>query len=187
MLVCGRLLAVHDKHTGQRHMSLNSQWDLGPEAARDIAASLNVLLADAFALLLKTKGCRWHVSGPHFQSHQILFRTLEAQIETAIDDIADRIRRIGATALNSLVHVSRVCRLVDSDVASFSALEMLTALLDDNLQLAAHLREVHGLCDGYGDVATASRLGKWIDDAEGRAQHLFAASRSTQISDAATP
>jgi starvation-inducible DNA-binding protein len=169
-------------------MSLNAQWDLGQAAARDIAASLNVLIADAFALLLKTKGCRWHVSGPHFQSHQLLFRALEEQIDAAIDDIAERIRRIGATALNSIGHVSRLQRVVDNnDIASLSALEMLAVLLDDNLQLVAHLREAHCLCEEYGDVASASRLEKWIDDAEGRVRHLFAASRSTQAPDTATP
>lgn len=168
-------------------MSLNAQWDLGQEAARDIAACLNVLLADAFVLLLKAKGCRWHVSGPNFQSHQLLFRALEEQLDAAIDDIAQRIRRIGATVLNSIVHVSRVRRLVDSDVALLGALEMLAVLQDDNLQFAAYLREAHGLCDGYGDVATASRLEKWIDDAEGRVQHLFAASRSTGAADPARP
>ena len=168
-------------------MSLNAQWDLGQEAARDIAACLNVLLADAFVLLLKTKGCRWHVSGPNFQSHQLLFRALEEQLDAAIDDIAQRIRRIGATVLNSIVHVSRVRRLVDSDVALLGALEMLAVLQDDNLQFVAYLREAHGLCDGYGDVATASRLEKWIDDAEGRVQHLFAASRSTGAADPARP
>jgi starvation-inducible DNA-binding protein len=168
-------------------MSLNTQWDLGHEAARDIAASLNVLLADVFALLLKTKGCRWHVSGPYFQSHQLLLRALEEEIDATIDDIAERIRRIGATAQISIVQVSRLRRLVDSDVASLGALEMLAMLLDDNLQLAAYLREAHCLCEGYGDVATASRLEKWIDDAEGRARHLFAASRSTHAPDTATP
>jgi starvation-inducible DNA-binding protein len=158
-------------------MTLNAQWDLGQEAARDIAASLNVLLADALSLLLKTKGCRWHVSGPHFQVHQHLFRALEEQIDAAVDDMAERIRRIGATALTSIGHVSRLQRLVDNDAASWSAFEMLAGLLDDNLQLAGYLREAHCLCEGYGDVATASHLEKWIDDAEGRGRDLFAASR----------
>jgi starvation-inducible DNA-binding protein len=168
-------------------MALNAQWDLGQEAARDIAASLNVLLADAFLLLLKTKGCRWHVSGPLFQSHQLLFRALEEQIDAAIDDIAERIGRIGATAQNSIGHISRLRRLVDGDVTSLSALEMLEVLLDDNLQYVANLREAHCLCEGYGDVATASRLERWIDDAEGRARDLLAASRPTQAPDTATP
>ncbi len=166
-------------------MALNAHWDLGQEAARDIAASLNVLLADSFALLLKTKGCRWHVSGPHFQSHQLLLRTLEDQIDLTIDDIAERIRRIGATALNSIGYVSRVRRLVDND-DSVSALEMLAHLLDDNLQLVSYLREAHCLCEGYGDVATANHLEKWIDDAEGRVRYLFAASQPIQASDTAT-
>jgi starvation-inducible DNA-binding protein len=171
----------------RRHMSLNSQWDLGQEAARDIAASLNVQLADAFSLLLKTKSCRWHVSGPDFQSHQSLLRALEEQIDAAIDDIAERIRRIGAAALSSIVQAHRLRRLVDSDIASLSALEMLAVLREDNLQLVAYLREAHCLCEGYGDVATASRLEKWIDDAEGRVRRLFAASRSTHAPDTATP
>jgi starvation-inducible DNA-binding protein len=160
-------------------MTPNAQWDLGQEAARDIAASLNLLLADAFALLLKTKGCRWHVSGPHFQNHQLLFRALEEQITAAIDDVAERIRRMGATAVNSIGDVCRLRRLADGDVALLSALEMLAMLLDDNLQLTAHLRDAHCLCEGFGDVATARRLEKWIDDAEGSARYLFAASRPT--------
>ena len=158
-------------------MALNAHWDLGQEAARDIAASLNVLLADSVALLLKTKGFRWHVSGPHFQSHQLLLRTLEDQIDLTIDDIAERIRRIGATALNSIGYVSRVRRLVDND-DSMSALEMLAHLLDDNLQLVSYLREAHCLCEGYGDVATANHLEKWIDDAEGRVRYLFEIGRA---------
>ena len=168
-------------------MALNAQWDLGQEAARDITAALNVLLADAFVLLLKTKGCRWHVSGPHFQDHQRLLRELEQQIDAAIDEIAERVRRIGSTTLISIDHVSRLRRLVDNDVASLGSLEMLSELLDDNLQLGAHLREAHYLCEGYGDVATASRLEKWIDDAEGRVRALFAASQPTQAVDIATP
>jgi starvation-inducible DNA-binding protein len=164
-------------------MVLNAQWDLGQEAARDIAASLNVLLADAFALLLKTKGCRWHVSGPHFQGHQLLFRALEEQIDATINDIAERIRRIGATAPNSIGHVSRLRRLLDNDVASLSALDMLAEVRNDNLQFAAYLREAHCLCEGYGDVATAGNLEKWIDQTEGRARYLFAASRPTQAPD----
>ena len=164
-------------------MALNAQWDLGQEAARDIAASLNVLLADMFSLLVKTKGCRWHASGPHFRSHQLLFRALEEEIDAAIDDIAERIRRIGPATLNSIGHVSRLQRLVDRDVASLGALEMLEELLDDNMQLAGYLREAHCLCDGYGDVASASHLEKWIDDAEGRVRDLFAASRPTQTPD----
>src|SRR5580698_3640141 len=124
-------------------MALNAQWDLGQEAARDIAASLNLLLADAFTLLLKTKGCRWHVSGPYFQSHQRIFRALEEQIEVAIDDIAERIRRIGESAQSSIGHISRLRRLADNDPAHLDALEMLAQLLDDNLQLVAHLREAH--------------------------------------------
>jgi starvation-inducible DNA-binding protein len=168
-------------------MALNAQWDLGQEAARDIAAALNVLLADAFALLLKTKGCRWHVAGPHFQDHQVLFRAIEVQIDAAIDDIAERIRRIGATALNSIGHVFRLRRLVDNDLASLSAREMLAELLDGNLQILGYLRETHGLCEGYGDVATASRLEKLIDDAEGRVRQLFAASRPMQAPDTTTP
>ena len=168
-------------------MALNAQWDLGQEAARDIAASLNVLLADAFSLLLKTKGCRWHVSGPHFQAYQLLFRALEEQINAAIDETAERIRRIGTTAVNSIGQVSRLRRLVDSDAALLSAPEMLAVLLEDNLQLVSFLREAHCLCEGYGDVGTASHLGRWIDDAEGSARNLFAASRPTQAPDTATP
>jgi starvation-inducible DNA-binding protein len=158
-------------------MAESAPWDLGQEAARDIAACLNVLLADAFSLLLKTKGCRWNVSGPHFQAHQALLRAFEEQINAAIDDIAERIRRIGAAALGSIGRVSRLQRIADIDASSMSGLEMLAELQDDNLQLAGYLREAHCLSEGYGDVATASYLEKWIDDAEGRARDLFAASK----------
>jgi starvation-inducible DNA-binding protein len=168
----------------RRYMDLNAQWDLGQEAARDIAASLNVLLADSIALVLKTKGCRWHVAGPYFRAHQVLFRTFEQQIGAAIDDIAERVRRIGAAAVNSIGQASRLSRLVDSNVASLSALEMLTELLQDNLQLASHLREMHCLCEGYGDAATTHHIEKWIDEAEGRARDLFAASQPTAAPDA---
>ena len=166
---------------------MNAPWDLGQEAARDIAASLNVLLADAIVLLLKTKGCRWHVSGPHFQAHQSLLRAFEEQFDAVIEDIAERIRRIGATAVNSISHVSRLRRLADNDLASLSALEMLAELLKGDLQFAGSLREAHCLCEGYGDVATANHLEKWIDDAEGRVRYLFAASQPIQASDSATP
>ena len=161
-------------------MALNVQWDLGHEAARDIAASLNILLADGFALLLKTKGCRWNVSSPQFPGHQPLFREFEEQINVAIDGIAERIRRIGAAALISIGDISRVRRLIDIDFASLSTIEMLAVLLEDNLQFVAYLREAHYLCEGYGDVATARRLEKWIDDAEGRVRNLFPTSLPTQ-------
>lgn len=166
-------------------MTRNAQWDLGQEAARDIAASLNVLLADSFVLLQKTKGCRWHVSGPYVQSYQLLFRAFEEQINATIDDIAERIRRIGSTALSSMGELCRLRRLFDND-HSLSAPGMLAQLQDDNLQLAGYLRETYFLCDGYGDVATTNHLEKWIDDAEGRARYLFAAAQPIRGADKET-
>jgi len=166
-------------------MPLIAPWDLGEEAARDIADALNRLLADAFSLLLKTKSFRWHVSGRHFRDHHLLFCELEEQIHIAIEEIAERVRRVGAMTLHSVGQVARLQRLVDNDAVGSCAPDGLAELLNDNLQLAAYMRDTHGLCEGYGDVATASYLEKWIDEAEGRVRYLFAMNRPTEAPNAA--
>jgi len=155
-------------------MPLSVRWDLGKDVAREVAAALNALLADTFALLVKTKGVRWHAVGPHFPGHRQLFREMEEQTENTIEGIAERVRRIGETTLHSIGQISQLRRLLDHREASASAPAMLDELLNDNLQLAAFLRQAHGLCEGYGDVATAGYLEKWIDETEGRIRYLFA-------------
>jgi starvation-inducible DNA-binding protein len=150
--------------------------DLGTEASRDISAGLNVLLADMFALYLKTKNFHWHVSGPHFRDYHLLLDEQASQILDTTDPIAERVRKLGGTTLRSIGHVSRLQRLADNDVTYVAPFDMLAELRDDNLQVAAHLREAHGLCEEHGDVATASYLETWIDEAERRVWFLFEAS-----------
>jgi starvation-inducible DNA-binding protein len=155
-------------------MPLSVRWDLGKDAAREVATALNALLADAFALLVKTKGIRWHVSGPSVPGLRQLLSEMEAQAETTIEGIAERVRRIGEPTLRSIGEICHLQRLTDNRAACLSTPNMLDELLRANLQFAAFLRETHGLCEGYGDVATASHLEKWIDEAEGRIRYLFA-------------
>jgi starvation-inducible DNA-binding protein len=151
--------------------------DLGAEAAKDISAGLNVLLADMFALYLKTKSFHWHVSGPHFRDYHLLFDEQAAQILDTTDAIAERVRKLGGTTLRSIGHASRLQRLADNNEDYVTPFDMLAELRDDNLQIAAHLREVHGVCEEHGDVAGASYIEVWVDEAERRVWFLFEASR----------
>jgi starvation-inducible DNA-binding protein len=160
-----------------RTAALATPTDLKPNAVRDIAGALNILLADMFALYLKTKNFHWHVSGPHFRDYHLMLDEQSEQIFATTDDIAERVRKIGGTTLRSVGHVARLQRVLDNDADFVTPLDMLAELRDDNKQLAANLRETHGLCDEEGDVATASLLEVWIDEAERRTWFLFEASR----------
>src|ERR1700746_3915676 len=133
----------------------NTPSDLGAEAARDISAALNLLLADMFALYLKTKNFHWHISGPHFRDYHLLSDEQADQIFATTDAIAERVRKIGGTTLRSIGHIARLQRVLDNDAQYVTPLDMLAELRDDNEQLATRLRQVHGLCDEYGDVASA--------------------------------
>ena len=157
--------------------SLQTPTDLKPEAVRDISGALNILLADMFALYLKTKNFHWHVSGPHFRDYHLLLDEQGEQIFATTDDIAERVRKIGGTTLRSIGHIGRLQRVLDNDADFVTPLDMLAELRDDNLQLAAHMREAHGVCEEHGDVASASFLESWIDEAERRVWFLFEASR----------
>jgi starvation-inducible DNA-binding protein len=156
-------------------ISLHTHTDLGAEATRDISGALNVLLADLFALYLKTKNFHWHMSGPHFRDYHLLLDEQADQIFSATDIIAERVRKIGGSTLRSVGHIARLQRLLDNDAEYVTPLDMLAELRDDNKQLATRLREAHGLCDGHGDVASASLIETWIDEAEGRVWFLFEA------------
>jgi starvation-inducible DNA-binding protein len=156
---------------------LETPTDLKPNAVKDIAAALNILLADMFALYLKTKNFHWHMSGPHFRDYHLLFDEQGEQIFATTDDIAERIRKIGGTTLRSIGHIGRLQRVLDNDADFVTPSDMLAELRDDNKQLAATMREIHGLCDEHGDVASASLLETWIDEAERRTWFLFEASR----------
>src|SRR5260370_21670848 len=157
---------------------LNTPTDLKSNAVRDISGALTTLLADMFALYLKTKNFHWHMSGPHFRDYHLLLDEQAEQIFATTDDIAERVRKIGGTTLRSIGHISRLQRVLDNDADYVSPLDMLAELRDDNKQLAASLRETHGLCDEEGDVASASLLENWIDDAERRTWFLFEATRA---------
>jgi starvation-inducible DNA-binding protein len=161
----------------RRMAPLSTPTGLLAEATRDISAVLNLLLADLFALYLKTKNFHWHVSGPHFRDYHLLLDEQADQILATTDAVAERVRKVGGTTLRSIGHVTRLQRVLDNDAGYVSPLDMLAELRDDNLQLAARMREAHGLCDEHGDVATASMLEVWIDEAEKRVLFLFESSR----------
>jgi starvation-inducible DNA-binding protein len=157
--------------------SLQTPTDLKPEATRDISGALNILLADMFALYLKTKNFHWHMSGTHFRDYHLLLDEQSEQIFATTDDIAERVRKIGGTTLRSLGQAARLKRILDNDADFVTPLDMLAELRDDNKQLTASMRETHDLCDEHGDVATASLLENWIDESERRTWFLFEASR----------
>jgi starvation-inducible DNA-binding protein len=162
-----------------RTAPLATPTDLKPNAVRDLAGELNILLADMFGLYLKTKNFHWHISGPHFRDYHLLLDEQGEQIFATTDTIAERVRKIGATTLRSIGHVSRLQRIQDNDADFVTPMDMLAELRDDNKQLTTRMREIHDLCDESGDVATASLLEVWIDEAERRTWFLFEATRST--------
>jgi starvation-inducible DNA-binding protein len=144
---------------------------------QDISGAMNILLADMFALYLKTKNFHWHVSGPHFRDYHLLLDEQGDQIFATTDAIAERVRKIGGTTLRSIGHISRLRRVVDNDADYVTPLDMLAELRYDNRQLVANMRATHDLCDEHGDVASTSLLEDWIDEAERRAWFLFEATR----------
>ena len=156
---------------------LATPTDLQPDAVLDVAGALNVLLADMFALYLKTKNFHWHVSGSHFRDYHLLLDEQADQIFAITDGIAERVRKIGGTTLRSIGHVSRLQRILDNDADYVTPMDMLAELRDDNKHLIARMRETHDLCDEHGDVATASLLENWIDEAERRIWFLFESTR----------
>jgi starvation-inducible DNA-binding protein len=160
--------------------SLETPTDLKPNSVREISAALNTLLADMFALYVKTKNFHWHVSGPHFRDYHLLLDEQAAQIFATADDIAERVRKIGGTTLRSIGQIGRLQRVLDNDADFVTPLDMLAELRDDNKQLAANLRETHDLCDDHRDVATASLLETWIDEAERRTWFLFESARRAE-------
>ena len=157
--------------------SLTTPTDLKANAVRDLAGALNILLADMFGLYLKTKNFHWHVSGPHFRDYHLLLDEQGEQIFATTDAIAERVRKIGGTTLRSIGHIGRLQRIEDNDADFVTPKDMLAELRDDNKQLVAHMRETHDLCEEHGDVATASLLEVWIDEAERRTWFLFEAAR----------
>jgi starvation-inducible DNA-binding protein len=161
----------------RRIAPLRTPSGLHTGAARDIGAALNLLLADVVALYFKTKSFHWHASGPHFRDYHLLFDEQAEQLWATTDPIAERVRKVGAVTLTSVGQVSRLQRVLDNDADFVTPSDMLAELRDDNRNLANAMREVHGVCEEHGDVATTSLLETWIDEAERRVWFLFESGR----------
>jgi len=161
---------------------LDTPTDLKPEGVAAISKALNALLADTFALYVKTKSFHWHVSGPHFRDYHLLLDEQAAQIFATTDDIAERVRKIGGMTLRSIGQIASLKRVEDNDADYVPPLEMLRELMNDNKAFAANLREAHEACEKYEDFATASLIENWIDETERRTWFLFEASRSADRS-----
>jgi starvation-inducible DNA-binding protein len=164
-----------EAHTQER---LGTPTDLKAAATRDISAALGGLLADVFALYLKTKNFHWHMSGPHFRDFHLMLDEQGEQIFAMTDPIAERARKIGGTTLRSIGSIARQQRILDNDAEYVDPQDMLAELRDDNQQLVAIMRQVHNVCDEFGDVATASLLEVWIDESERRTWFLFESTRN---------
>jgi starvation-inducible DNA-binding protein len=156
---------------------LDTPTDLKKAATKDIAGAMNAILADVFALYLKTKNFHWHLSGPHFRDYHLLLDEHADQIFAMTDPIAERIRKVGGTTIRSIGHIARLQRVLDNDAEYVEAEDMLAELVEDNKTLAARLREAHGVCDEKNDIATASLIEVWIDETERRTWFLFEAAR----------
>ncbi len=156
---------------------LMTPTDLGANAAKDIAGALNALVADTFALYLKTKNFHWHVSGPHFRDYHLLLDEHGDQIFAMTDVLAERVRKLGQPTLRSIGDITRHQRLADNDAAYVDPLDMLAELRDDTQRFITSMREVHDVCDEHGDVATTSLLEVYIDEAEKRVWFLYEAGR----------
>src|SRR5438552_16513276 len=151
--------------------------DLKREGIAQIVESLNLLLADVFALYVKTKTFHWHISGPHFRDYHLVLDEQAAQIFAMTDDIAERARKIGGTTIRSIGHIARVKHIEDNDADFVTAEDMLAELKEDNLALTQRMRQTRNVCDEHGDVATASLIENWIDEAERRTWFLFETTR----------
>ena len=157
---------------------LQSPTDLKTNAVRDIPAALRALLADVFAIYVKTKNFHWHMSGRHFRDYHLLLDEQSDQVFAMIDDIAERARKIGGTTLRSIGHIAREQRVLDNDADFVDPQDMLAELRSDNQELTSEMRRVHDLCDECRDVATASALENWIDETERRVWFLYEAART---------
>ena len=166
-----------DEAKKARKAAMATPTGLTGEATRDISSALNVALADAFALYLKTKNFHWHMSGPHFRDYHLLLDEQSDQIFALTDPRAERVRKVGGTTIRSIGEIGRLSRIPDNDADFVDPQDMLAELREDNLSLVAALRAAHGVCDEHGDVASTSVIETWIDEAERRVWFLFEAGR----------
>jgi len=156
--------------------------DLGEKASKDITAAMNSVLADVFALYLKTKNFHWHLSGPHFRDYHLMFDEQGDQLFAMTDPIAERVRKLGGTTLRSISHISKLQSISDNNADFVEPSDMLTELCQDNIRLTARMRAAHDVCGEYNDTATASLIENWIDESERRSWFLFESSRKSDSS-----
>ncbi|KPD03087.1 Dps family protein [Moellerella wisconsensis] len=161
---------------------LTTPTDLGEKASQDISGAMNAVLADIFAIYLKTKNFHWHMSGPHFRDYHLLLDEHADQLYAMTDPIAERIRKVGGITLRSIGQISKMQRIKDNDAEYVEPLDMLAELCEDNKQLAAEFRAAHQVCDKYGDISTASLIENWVDETERRVWFLFEACREAKTS-----
>lgn len=161
----------------RRDAPLATRTDLKAAGVKDITGAMNAILADVFALYLKTKNFHWHMSGPHFRDYHLLLDEHADQLFAMTDPIAERIRKLGGLTLRSIGQISRAQRVLDNDAEYVEPLDMLAELAEDNKTLTSRLRQAHNVCDKHGDVATASLIEVWIDETERRSWFLFETTR----------
>lgn len=161
----------------RQEAALITPTDLTAEATRDVAGAMNAILADVFALYLKTKNFHWHMSGPHFRDYHLLLDEQADQLFAMTDPIAERVRKLGGLTIRSIGHIARTQRLQDNDAEYVEPSDMLAELREDNKTLVASLRQAHNVCNEHGDIATASLIEVWVDETERRTWFLFEAGR----------
>lgn len=159
---------------------LHTPTDLGQQTSTEIAAALTGVLADVFALYLKTKNFHWHLSGPHFRDYHLMLDEQGDQIFAMTDALAERARKVGGTTLRSIGHIARVQRLLDNDADYVTPQDMLAELAEDNRSLTGFLRAAHAVCETYNDVASASLIEVWIDETERRSWFLYESTRASR-------
>jgi starvation-inducible DNA-binding protein len=172
-------MATRTRHELEEHRlaAHTQQTDIAPESVKEISAALTALLADVFALYVKTKNFHWHMSGPHFRDYHLLLDDQGDQLFEMTDDIAERVRKIGGTTLRSIGHIDRIKRITDNDADYVTPKDMLSELWQDNKSLTLSMKSAHVLCDDAGDVATTSVLENWIDETQRRSWFLYEMSR----------
>ena len=160
-----------------RKAPLATRTDLDAAATKDISGAMNAILADVFALYLKTKNFHWHMSGPHFRDYHVLLDEHADQLLAMTDAIAERVRKLGARTITSIGHIARLQRVRDNDATYVEPSDMLAELCEDNRTFTTKLREAHDVCEEHRDFATTSLIEVWIDEAERRTWFLFEANR----------
>ena len=163
--------------SNRRDAPLQTPSDLTAAATKEVSAMMNAILADVFALYLKTKNFHWHMSGPHFRDYHLLLDEHADQLFAMTDPIAERVRKVGGLTLRSIGHIARLQRVSDNDAEFVEPSDMLAELREDNKALAGRLREAHNVCEEHRDLATASLIEVWIDESERRTWFLYESGR----------